>query len=184
MRTPAWAIVLVVLLIVGLGVYGYFTAPLPFGLNALVRTPGGGGPVQTTAPAAAQRTAAGQPLGLGMVTVQVQSVQRSVDLTTGGRSGPAGAFTIVLLQVQNGGNEAVTPRTTDFKLVDERGRAYAVDVEATRAASQTTRRRSPFEATVPPGGRLDTELAFEVAPDATSLTLRVTLGYGDVELPR
>jgi hypothetical protein len=37
---------------------------------------------------------------------------------------------------------------------------------------------------VPPGGRLATLLAFETAPDANALTLRVRLGYGEVELPR
>ena len=73
MRAPAWFIALLILLIVGIGVYGYFTAPLPFGLNSVIRTP---------------------------------------------------------------------------------------------------------------GGRLETALAFETAPDANSLSLHVSLGYGEVELPR
>ena len=48
----------------------------------------------------------------------------------------------------------------------------------------SNRRRVIFEATVPPAGRVDTLLAFETAADANALTLRVSLGYGEVELPR
>src|SRR5688572_20577991 len=135
MRAPTWAIVLVLMLIIGLGVYGYFTTPLPFGLNSMIRTPGGSQPAPSATPPATQRTAAGQPLTLGLVSVQVQSVQRGVDLTTGGRTGPAGSFTVILLQLQNAGSEAVALQPVMFKLVDERGRGYAVDIEATRAAS-------------------------------------------------
>ena len=41
-----------------------------------------------------------------------------------------------------------------------------------------------FDLSVPPGNRLVTLLAFETASDANALTLRVRLGYGEVELPR
>jgi hypothetical protein len=37
---------------------------------------------------------------------------------------------------------------------------------------------------VPPGGRISTLLAFETPVDIGALTLRVNLGYGEVELPR
>jgi len=41
MRTPSWLIVLLLLVVVGVGIYGYFTTPLPFGLSSVIRTPGG-----------------------------------------------------------------------------------------------------------------------------------------------
>jgi hypothetical protein len=187
--TPSWLIVAVILAIVGLGVYGYFTTPLPFGLSSVIRTPGGaasgGTPGQTAAVVApGARSGVGQPLVLGALTAQVQGVQRGVDLSANGARGPAGSFALVLLALQNGGTQPITPHAGDFSLADERGRVYAVDQEATRAAAQNSRRRVAFEATVPPGGRLDTALAFEVASDAGSLTLRVSLGYGELELGR
>lgn len=184
-RPPVWLLLLVLLAVVGLGVYGYFTAPLPLGLSSIIRTPGGG-PTSggTSGVTPGTRTAAGQPLVLGATNVVVQAVQRSQDLSTGGRSGPAGSFTVVQVEIQNGGNEPLIPDMASFRLVDERGRLYAVDPDATRSVNTSTRHRYVFEATVPPGGSLVTLLAFETAPDANALTLRVALGYGEVELPR
>lgn len=190
MRAPLWLILLIVLAIVGLGVYGYFTTPLPLGLSSVIRTPGGSNVATPTGTAvgvpAGARTAAGQPLVLGATSVVVQTVQRNQDLAAGGRgpAGPAGLFTLVLIELQNGGSEPLTPQTADFRLVDDRGRVYAVDPEATRSVNVVGKHRYLFEASVPPGGRLATLLAFETAADATALTLRVRLGYGDVELPR
>jgi hypothetical protein len=180
-----WLFALVLLAVVGLGVYGYFTTPLPFGLSSLIRTPGGG--IASSAPIgvpAGARTAAGQPLVLGSTNVVVQAVQRNQDLSNGGRSGPSGAFTVVQVELQNGGSDPLTPLPTAFRLVDDRGRTYAVDPEATRTVNTSTKHRDVFDATVPPGGRLVTLLAFETAPDANALTMRVSLGYGEVELPR
>ena len=78
----------------------------------------------------------------------------------------------------------LSPEATDFRLIDDRGRSYAVDVEATRAVNAASRRRVPFETSVSPGARLSTLLAFETPPDVGGLTLRVNLGYGELELPR
>jgi hypothetical protein len=171
------------------GVYAYFTTPLPLGLSAVVRTPGGANvsltPTATqTASAPVARAPAGQPLLLGATSVAIHAVQRNQDLTTGGRGGPPGLFTVVDLTVENAGSQPVTPQVADFQLLDDHARTYAVDVEATRAVNTTGRRRDLFDASVPPGGRLDTFLAFETAADANALSLRVTLGYGEVELPR
>ncbi len=189
MRAPLWLIALLLLVIVGVAIYGYFTTPLPFGLSSVIRTPAS---TPTSAPlvlnpapvSPGARAAGGQALTLGAVSVAVQGVQRGQDLTKGTPKGPPGSFTVVVLTLQNGGIEPLTLKPSDFSLVDERGRTYAVDVEATRAAAPLTQRRLPFEATVPPSGRLDTALAFETAPDAGSLTLRVQVGYGELELPR
>jgi hypothetical protein len=187
MRAPLWLILVIVLAIVGVGVYGYFTTPLPLGLSSVIRTPGGSNVAAPSSTAvgvpAGVRTAAGQPLVLGAANVVVQTVQRSQDLSAGGR-GPAGTFTLVLIELQNGGSEPLTPQTADFRLLDDRGRAYAIDPEVTRSVNTTAKHRYPFDASVPPGARLVTVLAFETAADANALTLRVKLGYGDVELPR
>ena len=187
MRAPLWLILVLVLAIVGLGVYGYFTTPLPLGLSAVIHTPGGSNVAAPSATAVAgpagARTAAGLPLVLGATSVVIDSVQRNQDLSAGGR-GPVGMFTVVQLEIQNGGSDPLTPQTADFRLVDDRGRAYAIDAEATRAVNTSTKHRDLFDATVPPGGRLTSLLAFETAADASALSLRVRLGYGEVELPR
>ena len=183
---PTWAIVLLLLIIVGLGIYAYFTTPLPFGLSAVIRTPGGASvPAAPSGPSVAPgtRTAAGQPLVLGAVNVVVAAVQRNQDLVAGNR-GPVGSFTVLAVDLQNAGNEPVSPRSDNFSLIDDRGRTYAVDVEATRAVNAANRRRYAFEASVPPGGRMSTYLAFETPSDVGNLTLRISLGYGDLELPR
>jgi hypothetical protein len=186
-RAPRSVLLLLVLVIVGLTVYGYFTTPLPLGLSSVIRTPGGANlPTPVTTPTSVPlgaRTAVGQPLVLGAANVVVQSVLRNQDLATGNR-GPAGVFTVVQIELQNEGTESLAPQMTDFRLVDDRGWLYAVDVEATRAVNASGKHRVIFDASVPPGGRLATLLAFETAPDTNALTLRVRLGYGDVELPR
>jgi len=188
MRAPLWLILLIVLAIVGISVYGYFTTPLPLGLSSVIRTPGGSNvaspPSTAVGVAAGARTAAGQPLVLGATNVVVQTVQRNENLTTGGRGGPAGTFTVVQIELQNSGCEPLTPQIADFRIVDDRGRVYAVDAEATRSVNVAGKHRYLFDASVPPGARLSTLLAFETATDANALTLRVKLGYGDVELPR
>jgi len=184
MRAPLWLISLVVLVIVGLGVYGYFTTPLPLGLSSVIRTPGGanvGGASTQVGVPAGLRTAAGQPLVLGATNVVVQAVLRNQDLS---RNGLPGAFTVVQVDLQNGGSEPLQPQTSDFRLVDDRGRTYAVDLDATRNVNAANKHRVVFDASVPPGGSMVTQLAFETAPDANALTLRVRLGYGEVELPR
>lgn len=190
MRTPTWLIVLLLLAILGLGVYGYFTTPLPFGLSGVIRTPGGSAAApsaatgSTVAMAPGARAEPGQALTLGAVRVAATEVQRRQDLTAGATRGPAGSFTVVQVEVQNGGRDPLALRPDDFRLFDERGRSYAVDVEASRAASQAARHRPPFEASVPPGGQAAMALAFETAADAGALTLRVGLGYGELQLPR
>jgi hypothetical protein len=186
MRAPSWLIVLLLLVIIGVGVYGYFTTPLPFGLSSVIRTPGGS--AQSAPPGGApqpagSRTAVGQPLVLGAANIVIQSTTRNQDIVASSR-GPAGSFTIVQIEVQNGGNEPLTPKTDDFRLMDDRGRRYAIDSEATRAVNSAARHRVLFDASVPPGGRITTLLAFETPTDIGALTLRVALGYGEVELPR
>ena len=185
-RAPAWAIVLLLLVIVGLGIYAYFTTPLPFGLSAVIRTPGGANvPPAPSTPVAAPgaRTAAGQPLVLGAANVVVLTVQRNQPLGSADRSS-ADSFTVLLIELQNGGNEPLSPQPRNFRLIDDRGRNYAVDIEATRSVNAPAGRRYPFEATVPPGGRFLTFLAFETPADVGGLTLRVSLGYGELEVPR
>jgi len=185
MRTPSWLIVLLLLVIVGVGIYGFFTTPLPFGLSSVIRTPGGANVAPaTTAPTPSVRTSAGQPLVLGALNVVIQAAQRNQDLSANNRGGPPGSFTVVQVELQNSGNEPIAAQPMDFRLMDDRGRTFAVDQEASRAANSAAKHRSLFEATVPPGGRFTTLLAFETPADVGALTLHVALGYGDAELPR
>lgn len=189
MRAPLWLMVLLIMAIVGIGTYAYLTTPLPFGLSSVIRTPGGAAAVGAPGPTATSvaptgRTAAGQALVLGATSISIKSVQRNLDLTTEGRTGPPGSFSLVEVVIQNAGSEPLTPRPADFRLVDDRGRVYALDPEATRSVNVTAHRRSLLDATVPPGVSLDTLLAFETPADAAGLSLRVTLGYGEVDLPR
>jgi hypothetical protein len=187
-RAPLWLIGLLIVAAIVVGVYAYYTTPLPYGLGELVSTPGGGNvpvgalPTQTAGSSGA-RAPAGQPLVLGAASVLVSSVARNQDLTTGGRNGPPGSFTVVDLQLANAGSEPLTPAVGDFRLVDDRGRSYAVDVEATRSTNAFGHRRDVFEASVPPGGRVETYLAFETTADANPQTLRVVMGYGEAALP-
>ena len=188
LRAPLWLIGLLIIAAIVVGVYAYYTTPLPYGLGELVSTPGGrNAPVAalpTEVPGAAgARAPAGQPLTLGAASVLVNSVARNQDLTTGGRGGPPGSFTVLDLQVGNAGNEPLTPSLSDFRLVDDRGRSYAVDAEATRSTNSFGHRRDVFDASVPPGGRVDTYLAFETTADANPQTLRVVMGYGEAALP-
>jgi len=83
----------------------------------------------------------------------------------------------------NAGSEPLTPAVGNFRLVDDRGRTYAVDAEATRSSNAFAHRRDVFEASVPPGGQVDTYLAFETTADASPQTLRVVMGYGEATLP-
>lgn len=187
-RAPLWLIGVLLVAAIVVGVYAYLTTPLPYGLGALVSTPGSAkvsptaGPTQTAAGAGA-RAPVGQPLVLGAASLMVTSIARNQDLTTDGRGGPPGSFTVLDLQLANAGTEPLTPALADFRLIDDRGRTYAVDAEATRSSNAFGHRRDVFQASVPPGGRLDTYLAFETTPDANPQTLRVAMGYGEAALP-
>ena len=140
--------------------------------NARWRERGRPAPDQLGGVRTGARTAAGQPLVMGAATVVVQQIQRNQDLAASVR-GPVGAFTVVQIEVQNGGTEPLTPQAADFRLVDDRGWLYAVDLEATRAVNTSSKHRVIFDASVPPGARLITLLAFETAPDTNALSLRV-----------
>lgn len=172
-------------MLLGIVVYGYFTTPLPFGLSSVIHTPGGSS--QSTLPVVSGTgtpTTAVSTMALGLVTLTVEQVQRNVDLTANSGTGPPGAFTVLSLSIQNAGHQPVTLSNSTFTLTDDQGRVYAVDTQASNAASQAQRRRAPFDASVPPGGTLETCLAFQVAPDATTLVLQANLGAGEVALPR
>jgi hypothetical protein len=187
-RAPFWLIGLLLAAAIFVGIYAYFTTPLPYGLSSVIQTPGGAAaivPVPTlTAAAANARAAAGQPLLLGAASLLVQSVQRNQDLTANNRGGPPGSFTVLDVVVQNAGTEPLQPQPSDFRLFDERGRAYAIDPEATRSSNSFGHRRNLFDASVPPGGQLSTFLAFETPSDSNASSLRVQMGYGEAELPR
>jgi uncharacterized protein DUF4352 len=189
-RAPLWFIGLLLVAAIFVGLYAYFTTPLPYGLGAYFQTPAGPSgssatPVGTQTPLVANsRAAAGQPLLLGATSLSIQSVQRNQDLTANNRGGPPGSFTVVDLVLSNVGTQPLTAQPSDFRLLDDRGRVYAVDSEATRSANAFGHRRNLFEASVPPGGQLATFVAFETPPDSTAATLRVSLGYGEAELPR
>jgi hypothetical protein len=184
-RTPLWVFVVLLVLIIVIGVYAYFTTPLPLGLSSVIRTPGGANvAVPTPSPAPGARTSAGQTLVLGSTSVIIDSVQRNQDLSQGGRGGPAGLFTIVQIDIQNDSSQSLVPQATSFELIDERGRAYAVDLETTRTLNAAARHRTLFDATVPPGSRTTTLLVFETTPETNATSLRVSLGSGDLELPR
>ena len=189
-RAPLWLIGLLLLAAIFVGVYAYFTTPLPYGLGELVQTPGGANaPAQATptstqtAAAANARAAAGQPLLLGAASVVVQGVERNQDLTANNRGGPPGSFTVIDVMLRNAGTEPLMPQAQDFRLVDDRGRIYAVDAEATRAMNTSAKRRDLFDASVPPGGEMPVYLAFETGANSAT-SLRVHLGYGEADLPR
>jgi hypothetical protein len=182
-RAPWWLIGLLLVAAIGVGIYAYYTTPLPLGLGYYIPTPGGANavtPTPTNVAGAGPRAAAGQPLVLGAASVTVQSVQRSQTVA----GGPAGSFTLVDVVIQNAGAQPLTPQPMDFRLVDDKGRVYALDPEATRSANSAAHRRVLFDASVPPSSTLESILAFEIAADATNLALRVSLGYGELELPR
>jgi hypothetical protein len=186
-RAPLWLIGVLLMAAVVVGVYAYFTTPLPFGLSGVIRTPGGEAALPTAVATPAlvgARTPAGQPLVLGATSVAVQSVLRNQDLAANNRGGPPGTFTVLDVMIQNGGALPLAPKVSDFQLMDDRGRTYAVDSDATRSVNATARRRVLFDAGVPPTASLQTLLAFETPADAGALTLRVSLGYGDLELAR
>jgi hypothetical protein len=187
-RAPLWLIGVLIAAAIVVGVYAYLTTPLPYGLGELVSTPGGANaPVRAVATQVAATSPGhapvGQPLALGAASVIVTSIARNQDLTTGGRGGPPGSFTVVDLQLANAGTEPLRPAMADFRLLDDRGRTYAVDAEATRSTNSFGHRRDVFQASVPPGARIETYLAFETTPDANPQTLRVAMGYGDAALP-
>ena len=185
-RAPLWFIGLLVVAAIIVGVYAYLTTPLPFGLSGVIRTPGSSASPITAQPSGTPtgRAGAGTPLALGSATVAVQAIQRNQDLTTENRGGPPGVFTVVDLQLVNSGPEPLTPTATDFHLVDDQGRTYAVDTEATRSENAFGHRRNVFDASVPPGGVLSTFVAFQTTPTTNSSSLRVQLGFGELELPR
>jgi hypothetical protein len=191
-RAPLWLIGLLLLAAIFIGVYAYFTTPLPYGLGEIIKTPGGANTAPTPVASSSTssgavpvaRTAAGQPLVLGAASVSIQAVQRNEDLTAGARGGPPGTFTVLDVTLQNAGTQPLTPQASDFQLVDDRGRVYAIDTEATRSENTFGHRRDVFQASVPPGSQIATFLAFETPADATNFSLRVSLGYGEVDLPR
>jgi Domain of unknown function (DUF4352) len=189
-RAPLWLIGLLIVAAIVVGLYAYYTTPLPYGLGELIETPGGGNAravsaLPTAVPAATStaRAPAGQPLVLGAASVMVNSIARNQDLTAGGQGGPPGSFTVVDLQLANEGAEPLTPQAADFRLLDDRGRVYAVDAEATRTTNTFRHRRDVFAASVPPGARIQTYLAFEMTAEANPQTLRVAMGYGEAVLP-
>jgi Domain of unknown function (DUF4352) len=186
-RAPLWFIGLLVVAAIFVGVYAYLTTPLPFGLSGVIRTPAS----SSAAPVATQpngtptgRAGAGQPLALGSASVVVQAVQRNQDLTAADRGGPPGVFTVVDLQVANAGSEPLNALPSDFRLIDDQGRIYAIDPDATRSENAFGHRRNLFDASVPPGGVVSSFLAFQTTPNTNAATLRVQLGYGELELPR
>lgn len=176
------------LLIIGLGVYGYFTTPLPFGLSSYIRTPGGaageppGVPAATGPGGAGARARLGQVLQLGDLQIEVGAIRSAQAVTPGAGETLPGSYTLLDVAARSTAPAPVALAESDFTLVDDAGRSYSLDAEATRAASAQAKLRSPVGQPLEPGEARTFVLAFQTPPDAKGFVLRVAIGYGEISL--
>jgi hypothetical protein len=163
-------LVLIVLILAG---YAYFRGvELP-----VVGRPGRAEPVG----GAASQTLlfnAGQPVSFGEWEYTVTDSRRGADVP--GRTA-RGSFLLVTLRARNNGREPQALKPADFGLVDESGRRFSPDEEATKAAAGA-RKDDLFAGMVQPGLVAEGMLAFDIPGDLRGLALRINRGYVDVRL--
>lgn len=168
----------IIVAIVALAIYGYFTDQLPF-----LRRPGGAvpsTPLATGVQGEGIRATTGQQFTFGAGTYSVTQVDRLSEAARG-RPAPKGVFVVVQVAVRNLGRDPLTFGPGSFELFDRNGRRFTVDAEATKS-STTADRLDLAQTTIQPGLGGNGVLVFDVAPDATGLVLRLTQGYQDVVL--
>ena len=184
MRTPPWLIFLILLAIVGLG--RLWLLHYALAARALLGHSHPGGAVPR--PGARHRRP-GWPAHSGWPAARARRDQRRrpVDSAQPGHCrcrGRPPALHRRAARPAERRHRAARPSSTISGSSTTAADVYAVDLEATRAVNVAAKRRVLFDASVPPGGDMTTLLAFETPSDTGALTLRVGLGYGEVELPR
>lgn len=166
---------LLVLVVVVLGIYTYFSGTLPFvgmrGGSASAPVSGAGSPGAVTA-------VSGAAFSFGTWEYTVVDAKRGGELS--GRTA-RGSFFLVTLRVRNTGREPQGLKPADFALLDGQGRRFTPDDEGTKAAA-SGRKDDLFAGAVQPGLTGEGVLVFDVPPDLKEPVLRLTSGYVDVRL--
>jgi uncharacterized protein DUF4352 len=122
--------------------------------------------VSSTASATAQKW---QVTPKGLDAIPTSLVSNEYGLTR--QQNPTGKFMRVTFSLKNLQNRSAYITGSDFELVDSRNRTYDTDFQTRQVQGSTSQ---PFDhSNIAPGATVVLTLTFDVAPDASGLTLRM-----------
>ena len=172
-----WVFLVVALIV--LVAAAYFTGNIPF-LNQQSNAPATPSPVIGGQLGSASL---GRAVGYGDWGYLVSSVEHLDKITNDSKVlVPGGSYAVVHLTVTNNGKEPRSLSAADFALVDDQGRRYSVESDATSMDSAALGLPNLLSVAVQPGLSKNSVIVFDVPKDARGLTLRLYQGYLDVNL--
>jgi hypothetical protein len=175
--------ILLAVAIVGVFLWGYFTAQLPPPLPAYhPKTTSTDTPTQTqttTTPA----YQANHPFNYGTAQYSIIKIETATELKSGTlTASTSGSFVLVFLSVLDQGMNPLSLAPSDFTLIDNKGRTYTLNQEATNIACLLNDKKNILSESLQPGLSRDGVLAFDVPEAAAGFTLRLSNGYVEVAL--
>ncbi len=165
--------------------WGWFTSQLPEPLP--VRNRGGTqlAPSGTSIPAQGTGVQASRPFTYGNAIYSITDISTVTEVKAGRTSlTSTGSFVVLLLTINNQGDEPIILHPSDFILHDMQNRRFTVNVAATSIAESANRRSGLFNEAVQPGMGRQGVLVFEVPRDDRGFSLRLANGFLDVNLGR
>jgi hypothetical protein len=174
-------LLLLIIAVIGLFAYGYFTSSLPAPFPALHRTTTPA--TSTTNPNLLPNARINEPFVYGSVLYTITGVDKKVQVQQGTSIFTAsGTFVLVSVTVRDQGQAPVTLQPSSFSLRDSQGREFSLHQAATRAASSVPGKTDLFAEALQPGVDRQAVIVFDVPRADSDFSLRLYSGYVDVSL--
>ena len=182
MRTSSKIMILLSIAIIAVFTWGYFTNDLPAPLPSYKpRT-------TTTAPITTSTTTTSEfqlnkPFTFGNAQYTITKIELVSELQSGTTTvTTTGSYLLVFLTVLDEGTEPLTLNPGDFTIIDNKGRTFTLNQEATRIAALSNKKSNILTESLQPGLSQEGIIAFEVPANTSGIALRLSNGYVQVNL--
>jgi hypothetical protein len=182
MRLSSKIMILLAIAIVIVFLWGYFTndlpAPLPsFKPRTTTTTP------TTTSTTTTSEFQLNKPFTFGSAQYTITKIELATELQSGtATTSTTGSYILVFLTVTNEGIVPLSLNPADFTLLDNKGRTFTLNQEATRIAALSNKKSNILTESLQPGLRQEGIIAFEVPDNTSGFVLRLSNGYVNVNL--
>ena len=183
MRLSSKIMIFLAVAIIAVFVWGYFTNDLPAPLPSFKPRTTTTIPVATTTTTTAAEFQLNKPFTFGSAQYTITKIDLINELKSGTTTTTTtGSYVLVFLAVLDEGMTPLTLNPSDFTLIDNKGRIFTLNQEATRIASVSNGKGNLLTESLQPGLSKEGVLTFDVPKDASGFSMRLSNGYVNVNL--
>ena len=123
------------------------------------------------------------PFNFGSIQYTIEKVELATELKSGTNDiSTTGSYVLVFLTVLDEGSAPLTLNPDDFTLIDNQGRTFTLNQEATKIAALSNNKNNILTESLQPGLSQDGIIVFEVPANTSGFSLRLSNGYVQVGL--